>query len=60
MELEVSPDTSYAQIGGLIDVIKEVREAVEYPLTKPEIFRRIGVEPRKESSCTDHRGPARP
>ena len=47
MELDVSPDTSYAQIGGLVDVIKEVREAVEYPLTKPEIFRRIGVEPPK-------------
>ena len=29
------------------DEIKEVREAVEYPLTKPEIFRRIGVEPPK-------------
>ena len=47
MELEVSPETSYAQIGGLADVIKEVREAVEYPLTKPEIFRRIGVDPPK-------------
>jgi proteasome regulatory subunit len=47
MELEVSPETSYAQIGGLADVIKEVREAVEYPLTKPEIFKRIGVEPPK-------------
>ena len=29
------------------DEIKEVREAVEYPLTKPEIFKRIGVEPPK-------------
>ncbi len=47
MELEESPDISYAQIGGLSDEIKEVREAVEYPLTKPEIFRRIGVEPPK-------------
>lgn len=47
MELEVSPDISYAQIGGLTDQIKEVREAVEYPLTRPEIFRRIGVEPPK-------------
>ena len=47
MELEVSPETSYAQIGGLADVIKEVREAVEYPLTKPEIFKQIGVEPPK-------------
>jgi len=47
MELEESPDISYAQIGGLSDQIKEVREAVEYPLTRPEIFRRIGVEPPK-------------
>jgi proteasome regulatory subunit len=47
MELEESPEISYAQIGGLADEIKEVREAVEYPLTKPEIFRRIGVEPPK-------------
>ncbi|HSA38880.1 MAG TPA: proteasome-activating nucleotidase [Methanoregula sp.] len=47
MELEESPVISYDQIGGLKDQIKEVREAVEYPLTKPEIFRRIGVEPPK-------------
>ncbi|MFA5238052.1 MAG: proteasome-activating nucleotidase [Methanoregula sp.] len=47
MELEESPEISYAQIGGLTDEIKEVREAVEYPLTKPEIFKRIGVEPPK-------------
>ncbi len=47
MELEESPEISYAQIGGLADEIKEVREAVEYPLTKPEIFQRIGVEPPK-------------
>jgi proteasome regulatory subunit len=47
MELEESPEISYEQIGGLADQVKEVREAVEYPLTKPEIFRRIGVEPPK-------------
>lgn len=47
MELEESPTISYDQIGGLADQIKEVREAVEYPLTRPEIFRRIGVEPPK-------------
>src|SRR5512137_1920542 len=47
MELEESPEISYDQIGGLADQIKEVREAVEYPLTKPEIFKRIGVEPPK-------------
>jgi proteasome regulatory subunit len=47
MELEESPDISYAQIGGLVEQIKEVREAVEYPLTRPEIFKRVGVEPPK-------------
>jgi proteasome regulatory subunit len=47
MELEESPDISYAQIGGLVDQIKDVREAVEYPLTRPEMFKRIGVEPPK-------------
>jgi len=47
MELEESPSITYGQIGGLSDEIKEVREAVEYPLTKPEIFKRIGVEPPK-------------
>nr|WP_320161060.1 proteasome-activating nucleotidase [uncultured Methanoregula sp.] len=47
MELEESPSISYAEIGGLANEIKEVREAVEYPLTKPEIFRRVGVEPPK-------------
>jgi proteasome regulatory subunit len=47
MELEESPAICYDQIGGLADQVKEVREAVEYPLTKPEIFKRIGVEPPK-------------
>ncbi len=47
MELEASPDVTFEQVGGLIAQIEEVREAVEYPLTKPEIFERIGVEPPK-------------
>jgi len=47
MELEESPDVSFENIGGLRDEIEEVREAVEYPLTKPETFERIGVEPPK-------------
>ena len=47
MELEESPDVTFNQIGGLRQEIEEIRESVEYPLTKPEIFRRIGVEPPK-------------
>ncbi|HOT95054.1 MAG TPA: proteasome-activating nucleotidase [Methanoregulaceae archaeon] len=47
MELESSPDVTFDQVGGLNAEIEEVREAVEYPLTRPEIFERIGVEPPK-------------
>ncbi len=47
MELEESPNVTFKQIGGLLKEIEEVRESVEYPLTKPEIFERLGVEPPK-------------
>jgi proteasome regulatory subunit len=47
MELDSAPDITFEQVGGLTNVIEEVREAVEYPLTRPEIFERIGVEPPK-------------
>lgn len=47
MELDDAPDITFSQVGGLKQEIEEVREAVEYPLTKPQIFERIGVEPPK-------------
>ena len=47
MELDEQPSVTFEQIGGLREEIEEVREAVEYPLTKPEIYERIGVEPPK-------------
>ena len=47
MELVDKPQETYADIGGLVDVIREVREAVEYPLTTPELYLKIGVEPPK-------------
>ncbi|MFD1525172.1 26S proteasome regulatory subunit family protein, partial [Halolamina salina] len=36
MEVEASPDVTYADIGGLEDQIREVREAVEDPLINAE------------------------
>lgn len=45
MELIEAPDVSYDQVGGLDDQIKEIRETVELPLTSPEIFAEIGIEP---------------
>jgi len=47
MELDEQPSVTFEQIGGLRDEIEEVREAVEYPLTKPKIYERVGVEPPK-------------
>ena len=45
MELVELPDISYDQVGGLEAQIQEVRETVELPLTDPEIFQNIGIEP---------------
>lgn len=45
MEIEESPDASYSDVGGLKKQIQEIRETVELPLTKPESFEEIGVEP---------------
>ncbi|MFP4005608.1 MAG: proteasome-activating nucleotidase [Candidatus Hadarchaeia archaeon] len=45
MEIEESPKVSYSDIGGLKEQIQEIRETVELPLTKPESFEKIGVEP---------------
>ena len=47
MELQEKPETSFDDIGGLADEIVEVREAVEYPLTRPDVFEKFGVIPPK-------------
>lgn len=47
MELLEAPDIAYDEIGGLEEQIQEVSETVELPLTKPELFTDIGVEPPK-------------
>ncbi|MBD3212415.1 MAG: proteasome-activating nucleotidase [Candidatus Lokiarchaeota archaeon] len=41
------PDISYADVGGLEEQIQEVREMVELPLKKPELFLKVGIEPPK-------------
>ena len=45
MELVELPDVSYEQVGGLETQIQEIRETVELPLTNPQIFKDIGIEP---------------
>jgi len=41
------PEITYEDIGGLRDEVKRVRELVELPLKRPEIFSRLGIEPPK-------------
>ncbi|MHA2251305.1 MAG: proteasome-activating nucleotidase [Candidatus Kariarchaeaceae archaeon] len=45
MEVEEKPDITYQDIGGLDDQIQEVREIVELPLLKPELFENVGISP---------------
>lgn len=47
LELIESTEVTYDQIGGLGDQLREIREVVELPLIKPEIFERIGIDPPK-------------
>lgn len=47
MEVLEVPKVSYSEIGGLDDQINELRELVELPLLKPEVFEKVGIEPLK-------------
>lgn len=46
-EMMEKPNTSYESVGGLDEQILQVREAIELPLEKPELFRKVGIEPPK-------------
>lgn len=35
----------YSDLGGIAEVLADVRELIEYPLTHPEIYSHIGVQP---------------
>lgn len=47
MKVAVAPNETYADIGGLENQIKEVKEAVELPLTHPELYSEMGIQPPK-------------
>lgn len=46
-EIIEKPDTYYEDIGGLQEQIVEIREAVEDPLLRPELYKRVGIDPPK-------------
>lgn len=41
------PETRYEDVGGMRETVAMVREAVELPITHPEIFHRLGIKPNK-------------
>ena len=45
--MEKAPLESYADVGGLEQQIQEIKEAVELPLTHPEVYEDIGIKPPK-------------
>jgi proteasome regulatory subunit len=47
MEVIEAPNVEYSDIGGLDNEVQEVVETVELPLTEPELFASVGIEPPK-------------
>lgn len=45
LKMQEKPDVSYSDVGGLDVQKQEIREAVELPLTCPEYYHQIGIEP---------------
>ena len=46
-EIVDKPMITYDDIGGLKDQMLELREAVEDPLLRPELYKKVGIEPPK-------------
>lgn len=42
-----NPTISWQDIGGLSQQIREIQEVVELPLKKPELFKKVGIQPPK-------------
>ncbi len=42
--LEV-PEVSWDQVGGLMEVKERLKESIEWPLTRPEMFNHFGINP---------------
>ena len=46
-EMVEKPTITYADVAGLDEQVESVREAIELPLTKPELFEKVGIVPPK-------------
>jgi SpoVK/Ycf46/Vps4 family AAA+-type ATPase len=41
------PTVNFSDIGGIDDVVQSIREVIELPLKRPELFRYMGIKPHK-------------
>jgi len=41
------PEVTYEDIGGLSEIVPKIREMIELPLRRPEVFERLGIDPPK-------------
>ncbi|MBW2972071.1 proteasome-activating nucleotidase [Candidatus Woesearchaeota archaeon] len=41
------PEVSWEQVGGLAKQAEEIKEVIELPLKKPELFQKVGIQPPK-------------
>ncbi len=39
------PSERYSDLGGMEEVLRQIRQLVEYPLVRPELYRYLGVDP---------------
>jgi proteasome regulatory subunit len=46
-EMIDKPDVDYDSVAGLEEQVNSVREAIELPLTSPELFKKVGIQPPK-------------
>jgi proteasome regulatory subunit len=46
-EMVDKPDITYDEVAGLSEQVESVREAIELPLVKPELFEKVGIVPPK-------------
>src|SRR2546428_3833239 len=58
-EIIEKPSISYSEVGGLDDQIREIKEAVEDPLLKPQLYIKVGIDPTKGGLLVGQSGTGR-
>ncbi len=41
------PTMTWEQVGGLYEQVREIKEVIELPLLRPELFKKVGISPPK-------------